>query len=98
MDRTQVFESSEFKSGMASAEGAECSGCPSTSKTDENIDQAKEHFLENRKALSIKLLTCWEFISVSSANSERQNDLKHGILKIGFSIITMHVLHYFVCV
>ena len=55
MDRTQVFESSEFKSGMASAEGAECSGCPSTSKTDENINQAKEHFLENRKVLSIKL-------------------------------------------
>jgi hypothetical protein len=45
-----VFEwFSKFRSGVTSVENAKHLGCPSMSKTDENVDQVKKLVLENRK-------------------------------------------------
>jgi hypothetical protein len=43
------------------SEDVECSGYPSTHKTEENVEQVKETVLEDRKSVTMKLLTCWEF-------------------------------------
>jgi len=38
-----------IRSSVITLQDAECSGCPLARKTDENVDQAKELFRENRR-------------------------------------------------
>ena len=46
--RTQVSEwLFKFKSSVTSVEDSECSGCPSTGKTDEDVEKVKELVLKN---------------------------------------------------
>jgi hypothetical protein len=48
MRRTKVSERfSKLKNGVTSVEDAECSGCVSKNKTDENEDRVKELVHEN---------------------------------------------------
>lgn len=49
--RTQVSEwLFKFKSSVTSVEDSECSGYPSTGKTDEDVEQVKELVLKNRRS------------------------------------------------
>jgi len=48
---------SEFESGPISVDDAECSGCPWTNRTDENVDQMKLLW-KIEESLSMKLWTC----------------------------------------
>jgi hypothetical protein len=38
-----------IRSSVIALQDAECSGCPLASKTDENVDQVRELFRENRR-------------------------------------------------
>ncbi|XP_018048354.1 PREDICTED: putative uncharacterized protein FLJ37770 [Atta colombica] len=52
LKKTAVYEwHKRFKSGRESVEYDECSGKPSTSKTDENINKVREMLINNRKLI-----------------------------------------------
>jgi hypothetical protein len=63
MRRTQVFWGwfSKVKSCVSYVKDAESLGHLLMSKTDENVSRVKELVFKNRRIISAKLLTCWEF-------------------------------------
>jgi len=61
---------SEVKAVWYHIEDAEYLVCPSASGTDENVDRAKEHDLENKRILSMRLLEVGNFIWVISDHFE----------------------------
>jgi hypothetical protein len=75
MGRTQVFEwRSKFKTSVTSVEDAEHSGCPSTSKRGENVDQVKEFVLKIRIINICKVANVGKFIWISFEHFERQSE------------------------
>jgi len=61
---------SEVRAVLCHIEDAECAVCPSASRTDENMDRTKEHDLENRRTLSMRLLESGNFFWVISKHFE----------------------------
>jgi hypothetical protein len=62
LGRTQVSEwFFKFKSYVTDVKDSDCSGCPFTGKTGEDVEQVKELVLETEDKQSIKLLIYLEF-------------------------------------
>jgi hypothetical protein len=63
---------------LNSVENARCSGHPSTNKTDENVDQAKECFHKNRR-LTLQEVGNKLWISSGSVQSILTDNLNMGV-------------------
>ncbi|KAG5344564.1 SETMR methyltransferase, partial [Acromyrmex heyeri] len=74
LSKTQVYQWYErFKSGREAVEDDACPGRPSTSKTDENVDEIRQLLIENRK-LTIREIAETTNISFGSVQSILRDD------------------------
>jgi len=77
------YSLSEVKAGWYHVEDAEYLVCPSASRTNENVDRAIEHDLENGRTLFVRLLDVGNFIWDISEHVEWQPEHVSDCCQIG---------------
>ncbi|XP_018377435.1 PREDICTED: putative uncharacterized protein FLJ37770 [Trachymyrmex cornetzi] len=99
LDRSNVYRWYKmFSEGREDVNDEECAGRPSTSTTDENIDEVKKIVLANRR-ITVREVAEDLNISIGSCHSIFTNDLgMRRVAKIGFcTMITPLLTHRCLC-